>query len=98
MFDRFEVPPDTICPGCKEQVEELQTKAFPNAYLRTIKLHGSLPDSDELQITDGSVEAYESCGRCHYWLEYRAIVKDGKYAGVELIKAEVPSEKVDEAT
>lgn len=88
MFDRFEVPPNTICPGCDRQVDELQTKAFPNAYLRTIKLNGPLPDEDELKITDGSLEAHELCKRCRYWLEYRALIRDGRYVGVEFVSAE----------
>ncbi len=90
LFDRFEVPANTLCPGCNEQVEELQTKAFPGAYLRTICLRCELPDRDEFKISEGRVEAYEYCKRCRYWLEYEAVIRNGRYVGVELISAEAP--------
>ena len=92
MYDDFEVPPDTSCPKCEEPVSGLQTKALPQPSLRLIKLHKS-PDTDELHITEGSVEAHTSCRKCHAWLEYQATISDGKYVGVELMSAQTPEEK-----
>ena len=89
MFDRFRPEPHMVCPNCGDShIDELQTKAFPNAYLRDIRLGDPLPDQDELQIIEGRVEGITHCGEpCSsanpklVWLRGFAVIRSARWMG-----------------
>ena len=90
MFDRFIVSPPIACPACnKPHIKELQTKAFPDPSLMRwsvgdeITASGGYDSEIELYVKDGWAACYEWCNESEAMVNYRAIVKDGKFVGVE---------------
>lgn len=85
-----------VCPVCERRpIRTLQTKVIPNPYMETIRLGDRIPPRARggdlmLDIVDGRVLCWTSCGECGSWLNYYAIIKDNSWVGLELASIEKP--------
>ena len=102
LFDRLRPDPPLTCPNCGEpHLDELQTKAFPDAYLRDFRAGERLPDEDQIEIIEGRVAVITHCGEpCSsanpdlVFLSGFALIKDGAWTGAvtwEPLAAAAPS-------
>lgn len=85
-----------LCPACKQaRIPTLQTKVIPDPYMDEIRLGDKIPLRTRqgdlmLDIVDGRVLCWTSCGECGSWLNYYAIIKDNSWVGLELASIEKP--------
>jgi len=86
-----------MCPACERRpVRVLQTKVLPHPNMDEIRLGGKVPfrirDGDLLlDIADGRVLCWTSCGGCGSWLNYYAVIKNNTWVGLELASVTNPS-------
>lgn len=81
---------DLRCPACKRgDIRELQTKVIPDPYMDKIRLGDEIPRRTQggdllLDIADGRVLCWGTCGECDSWLQYYALIKANRWVGLEL--------------